>query len=352
MAFFRSRPDWQVLVFQYGLGIAVAWQAIDDIRVGIPRVYSGELFPWRPLLPRDAPMPAGTYAALMGLELLALAAYMARLRTGAAAALLALLLFLDNLVSLLNHRLLMAIELLFLSLRPVPGSAGVAGFRKHRLYWSLDCVRWQVSVVYLFSALHKTSSHFLSGEDLRNLFWQIEWMGWRRYPAWLSAQLQEPSVSQVLAWLTVATELSLAFGLHFRAAVGFLLPVAVVFHLCLALLMPFLWIFAFVCLVSLIAFLPNRIEEGTYELHRSGKRGGLGVALALAWPGIVRVAGDEAREPGRSILVTPSGRRLSGYDAWVELLSLSPIGGLLAETLRTAPLRSLGVNAWRLLGLS
>jgi hypothetical protein len=152
--------------------------------------------------------------------------------------------------------------------------------------------------------------------------------------------------------LTVATELTLAFGLHFRAAFGFLLPVAVVFHLCLALLMPFLWIFAFLCLVGLIAFLPNRIEEGTYEVHRSGKGGALGVALALAWPGIVRVVGEEALEAGRWILVTPTGRRLAGYDAWVELLSLSPIGCLPAETLRTAPLRSLGGNAWRFLGLS
>ena len=110
----------------------------------------------------------------MGLEAITLAAYMARFRTGTAAALLALLLFLDNLVSLLNHRLLMAIELLLLSLRPVPASAAAAGFRRHRLYWSLDLVRWQVSAVYLFSALHKATPHFLSGEDLRNLFWQIE----------------------------------------------------------------------------------------------------------------------------------------------------------------------------------
>lgn len=352
MAFFRPRPDWQVLVFQYGLGIAVAWQAIDDIRVGIPRVYSGEFFPWRRLLPHDATVPAGAYTVLMGLEAIALAAYMARFRTGAAAALLALLLFLDNLVSLLNHRLLMAIELLLLSLRPVPGSAADAGFRGHRLYWSLDLVRWQVAVVYLFSALHKMSPHFLSGEDLRNLFWQIEWMGWRRYPEWLSALLQEPSASQVLALLTVATELTLAFGLHFRATVGFLLPVAVAFHLCLALLMPFLWIFAFLCLVGLIAFLPNRIEEGTYEVRRAGKRGALGVALALAWPGIVRVTGEEAPDVGRWTLLTPTGRRLAGYDAWVELLSLSPIGCLPAETLRTAPLRGLGGSVWRFLGLS
>ncbi len=352
MAFFRSRPDWQVLVFQYGLGIAVAWQAIDDIRVGIPRVYSGELFPWRPLLPHDAPLPAGVYPVLMGLEVIALAAYMARLRTGTAAALLAVLLFLDNLVSLLNHRLLMAIELLLLSLRPVPDSAAAAGFRRHRLYWSLDCVRFQVSVVYLFSALHKMSSHFLSGEDLRNLFWQIERMGWRHYPDWLSALLQEPSASQALALLTVATELTLAFGLHFRATFGFRLPIAVVFHLGLAMLMPFLWIFAFLCLVGLMAFLPNRIEEGTYEVRRSGKGGALGVALALTWPGIVRVAGEEALEGGRWVLVTPTGRRLAGYDAWVELLSLSPIGCLPAETLRTAPLRGLGRSTWRLLGLS
>ncbi len=341
MAFFRARPDWHVLVFQYGLGLAVAWQAIDDIRVGIPHVYSGECFPWRRLLPYDAIVPAGAYTVLMGLEAITLAAYMARVRTGAAAVLLAVLLSLDNLVSLLNHRLLMAIELLFVSLRPVPASAAAAGFRRHRRYWSLDLVRWQVSAVYLFSALHKATPHFLSGEDLRNLFWQIERMGWRRYPEWLSALLQEPSASQVLALLAVATELTLAIGLHFRATVGFLLPIAVAFHLCLALLMPFLWIFTFLCLVGLIAFLPNRIEEGIYEVRRFGRGGALGAALALAWPGIVRVIADEGLERGRWTLVTPTGRRLAGYDAWVEVLSLSPIGCLPAETLRTAPLRSL-----------
>ena len=346
MAFFRVRPDWHVLVFQYGLGVAVGWQALDDIRVGIPSVYSGEFFPWRRLLPYDAIVPAGAYTVLMGLEAITLAAYMARFRTGAAAALLAVLLSLDNLVSLLNHRLLMAIELLCLSLRPVPASAAAAGFRRHRLYWSLDLVRWQVSAVYFFSALHKMTPHFLSGEDLRNLFWQIERMGWRRYPEGLSALLQEPSTGQILAWLAVGTELTLAFGLHFRATVGFLLPVAVAFHLCLALLMPFLWIFAFLCLVGLIAFLPNRIEEGTYEVRRSGRGGVLGVALALAWPGIVRVVPDEGLDRGRWTLATPTGRRLAGYDAWVEVLSLSPIGCLPAETLRTAPLRSLGGALW------
>jgi hypothetical protein len=338
-------------LFQYGLGIAVAWQAIDDIRVGIPAVYSGDFFPWRRLLPREVTVPAGTYAVLMGLEAIGLAAYWARLRTGVAAGLLAFLLFLDNLVSLLNHRLLMAIELLYLSLRPVPGSAAVAGFRGHRLHWNLDLVRFQVSVVYFFSALHKMSAHFLSGEDLRNLFWQIEWMGWRRYPEWLRALLQEPSASQALALLTVAIELTLAVGLHFRAAFGFLLPVALAFHLSLALLMPFLWSFAFLCLVNLFAFLPNRIEEGTYEVRRAGKGGVLGVALALAWPGIVFATGE--LPPGeRWTLVTPRGRRLVGYDAWVELLSLSPIGCLPAEILRTAPLRGLGGRSWRFPGLS
>ena len=349
MAFFRVRPDWHVLLFQYGLGIAVAWQAIDDMCVGIPKVYSGEFFPWRRLLPLEATVPATAYTVLMGLEAITLAAYLVQFRTGAAAAFLALLLSLDNVISLLNHRFLMAILLLLLSLRPVPGGAAAAGFRRHRLYWSLDLVRWQVSVVYFFSAVHKMTPHFLSGADLRNLFWQIEGMGGHRYPEWLRALLQDPSASQTLAWLTVATELTLAFGLHSRAAFGFLLPVAVAFHLGLALLMPFLWIFAFLCLVGLMAFLPNRIEEGTYEVRRFGEGGALGVALALAWPGIVRVIPDQAMDQKRWTLVTPSGRSLAGYDAWVELLSLSPIACLPAETLRIAPLRRLGGRFWRFL---
>jgi hypothetical protein len=64
-------------------------------------------------------------------------------------------LFLDNLGSFTNHRLLMAIEMLLISFVPVPGW-GAARLVEKKPYWNLDLVRWQLSLVYL--ARRRTNS--------------------------------------------------------------------------------------------------------------------------------------------------------------------------------------------------
>lgn len=242
--FFRRRPDWYTLVFQCGLGAVVSWQALDDLLVGHWRIYSGEFYPWRSRVPSFFAPPLEFYWGLLALEIALLVLYFARVRVRWTGALLALVLLLDGLFSYLNHRLLMAVQLFLVSLRPVPRDASAQGFRRQRTYWNLDLVRWQIAMVYLFTAIHKMNPDFLNGWTLRNLFWMVRNAGWRHYPEWLFYDfLQSPSWVRFLACATVLAELFLAFGLNFRRTVGWAIPIAIVLHVSFALFMPFIWIF-------------------------------------------------------------------------------------------------------------
>lgn len=136
---FRVRPHWYALAFQIGLGIVVAWQLIEDVSVGQGKVHSGEFFPWRQYVPWGKWFGGAFYPALVTLEAILLVLYFLRIRVRWVAAGIAAILFVDGLGSFLNHRLLMAIEMLLVSLVPV--ERGARDLNGKRVYWNLDLVR-------------------------------------------------------------------------------------------------------------------------------------------------------------------------------------------------------------------
>jgi hypothetical protein len=337
--FFRVRPHWYALAFQYGLGLVVAWQLVEDLSVGQGKVFSGEFFPWRQYVDWDRWFGSALYPCLVAIEITLLVLYFLRIRLRWVAAGLAAVLFVDGLGSFLNHRLLMSIEMLLVSFFPVGRDAGDLNGKSVR--WNLDLVRWQASIVYVFTAFHKLNAEFLSGRTLSNLFFMTQEQGMHEYPDVLRPWLENPEVCMALAWLTVVTEFALVVGLNSRRMVGWFLPIAFLLHTGMAALMAYIWIFTFQMYFLLIAFLPDRTPDGPCRLVPGTVSPGPTPWLRLCVPGSVLVSTDAATEPRWSIR-TPDGERRTGFDAWVTLLSASPLTFGLAEVLRIAPLTWLG----------
>jgi len=123
----RVRPHWYALVFYYGVGITVTAKFVEDLLLGHHKIYSGEFFPWGRYVDWTKFLGPSAYWLFAGAEALLLCMYALRLRVSLVAASLALIVFLDNLGSFANHRLLMAVELLLVSLVPVPGWSSPSG---------------------------------------------------------------------------------------------------------------------------------------------------------------------------------------------------------------------------------
>jgi len=331
-----------MLVFQYALGFVVAWQLIEDMLLGQWRIYSGEYFRWRQYYDWAGGLGFSPYWLFAGAEAVLLVLYFARVNVRLTAALIALLMFMDGLGSFLNHRLLMAIQMLVVSLCPVPESAKEDGYRGRHLYWNLDLIRWQIAIVYLFTVYFKMNSQFLSGRTLQNQFFMAHTHEMQIYPEWLFNVSQIPSLCLVLAWFAVTIEVAIGFGMQWRRLVGWILPVGLMFHLGIALTMPFIWIFTTQVLISLIVFLPDRvIQGGKYRVHYAPDHEPLRFLRTILWPGYTEFI-ESTRVNGRWYLELPDGRVLEGFDARVELLSLSPATFLFAEMLRIAPVRAIG----------
>ncbi|WP_372369288.1 hypothetical protein [Candidatus Uabimicrobium sp. HlEnr_7] len=245
---FRKRSDRCYFCFYYLLGVVIVCQLIDDIVAGQGKIYSGEFFPWRQYLS----VSTNLYWLVVTIEISLICCYFLRIKIQLTTVLLALLLFFDNLVSFLNHRLLLAIEVFVVGLS-VPKNC-----EKPQLYWNLDLIRWQFSLMLLFTGLHKINAQFISGESLHNLFWQIENIGWRNYPTWLLSFLENKQICQILSILVICIEITLAFALNFCTTVKVSIFVALVTFLSFAYLVPHTWIFALQSTITLLVFFPEQ----------------------------------------------------------------------------------------------
>jgi len=329
------RPHWYMLVFQYGLGLVVAWQFLEDLALGQWKVYSGEYFPWRQLADPTAWLGPQAYWILAAAEAVLLVLYFARVQVRFATGGLAVILFVDGLASFLNHRLLMAVELLAVSLCPLQRPASPLGYREKHVYWSLDLVRIQLSIVYIVSAIHKLGQDFLSGATIRNIFVMSDYLGMKQYPSGVFDWLTQPEFCRVLAWLTIIAELGIAVALHFRRTGGPALLVGILMHLSFALLMPYIWIFTVQIFFALIAFMPDRTSEGAYRLVYAASGAGPHILPKLVWPGYVQTSVDPEASNWR--LECPTGETLTGMQARLQLGSLSPVLFVPAEILRSRP---------------
>ncbi len=335
----RRRPHWHMLVFHYLFGCVLTWQLVEDALMGQGGVHSGALFPWRQEANWLAPLGANGYWMLFGLEVVLLGLYFCRVQLRWTTLLLAAVMFVDNLGSFLNHRTLMILQLVALSVFPLAPDARATGYRGKARYVSFDLMRWLILVVYVTTAIHKCNPQFLSGETMANIFWMLEEHGMKSYPAWLQPILANPQVCLALGIASVVLEFALPIGLQMRRLVGWCLAGAILFHLGISLLMPFIWIFTTAIFVTMIAFLPDRLPETrTFTLWRRDAKAGPRRWLRFVWPGYVTTREDASLERAWC-LEAPDGERLTGKAAWIELLSLSPATMLLAEILRAITLQ-------------
>lgn len=330
----RRRPHWHMLVFHYLFGFALSWQLAEDAIMGQGGVHSGALFPWRQEASWLTPLGPNGYWMLFGVEVLLLGLYFCRVQLRWTTLLLAAVMFVDNLGSFLNHRTLMILQLVALSVYPLAPDARATGYRGKARYVSLDLMRWLIFVVYVTTALHKCNPQFLSGETMANIFWMVQEHGMHTYPAWLQPILANPQVCLALGIASIVLEFALPVGLQFRRVAGWFLATAMLFHLGISLLMPFIWIFSTVIFATLIAFLPDRLPETRgFMLWRRDAAAGPRRWLRFVWPGYVTTREDASLERAWC-LEAPDGERLSGTAAWIELLALSPLTMLFAEMLR------------------
>lgn len=227
-------------------GAALVVNVLLEVRAGVWRVHTGELYPWRhiPLVPLYPPAGLAIEWLATATTGVALAAATTSPRAGRVARVAARVAALATLAGVLqrysNHGVLLFLIALYVAIDPPDVAAADFGVRPHP---ALGLVRAQLAIVYLFTALNKITHGFLGGAAIAALF------GW-------SAPL-----ARAAAWAVIAAELALPFVLVRwpRAGVAGVLAL----HLAFAAWMPGLWSFALAMLSMATLFLgsaPSRAD--------------------------------------------------------------------------------------------
>lgn len=136
----------------------------------------------------------------------------------------------------MNQKALLAIVLVFLALDPP--DVREPGFSE-RDRPNLGLLRWQLAIVYLFSAVQKLRLGFTDGASLTNLFWYLDALsvpGWAPAAPLHAALAASPALARALSWGVVGGELAL-IPLSFAAPRAALAGVAAL-HGAFALFMP------------------------------------------------------------------------------------------------------------------
>lgn len=223
----------------YGfLSAALVSCVVEDVICGIWKIHTGQYFPWRhvPIVPLY-PAPV----LLIEWGFLFLSAWMIALgknrRLGSLIGAVTLLVSLTQRYS--NHRSLIVIVLIYLAVSSA----------KH-LRFAYQMIRYQLILVYLFSALAKIDAGFLSGETLSAIGHNVR--GAMLPDSWVRAILMS-SASRPLAWLTVVAELGMPILLLKAPMVGF--GLVLLLHCSFSLMMPAIWPFTFVMIAMAALFL-------------------------------------------------------------------------------------------------
>lgn len=236
MAFFSLEPvtPRALTGFYRLLGASLIARVATDWSAGIYRVHTGELFPWRhlpiaPLYPPGLLLVEWLLLAASGAALLLLT----RLRVALYVALLATAMGLSQRYS--NQSALALIVLSCCALKPTtPSNLDAQVACTH-----LDLLRYQLLIVYSFSALNKLRADFLSGTTLSTL-------------------LHVPlSVARPVSWAVVLAELLLPL-LFVQKRPHLAWSGVLLLHVAFSLLMPGLIPFGLLMLALATLWLPQR----------------------------------------------------------------------------------------------
>jgi hypothetical protein len=234
------------------LGASLVARVATDACAGIYGVHTGELFPWRhlPLVPLYSPLVLALEWFLLGASGLALLT-LRSIRVALCVALLATGMGLSQRFS--NQSALALIVLVLCTLDiTLPTDLGERVQRPN-----LDLIRYQLLIVYGFSALNKLRAGFLNGDTLAHL-------------------LHIPhSVSQPLSWAAVLAELALPL-LFVAKRCGTAWVGVLVLHTGFSLLLPGLLPFGLLMLALATLWLRERRSPPSHCIvprSRSAKAG-------------------------------------------------------------------------------
>ena len=221
-------------------------------------------------------------------------------------------------------------------------------------YTGVFLLRFQLTVVYLFTALQKVNARFLSGEVLQNVL------------LWGNA-VPDLRMFRLLAVAVILTELFLAAALWIDRVRKWAFALGFTMHLLIPVGMPGhredLAVFSGVMLGMYFAFLP-RPEERPSVLWDAGCSfcsGAIRLFRSLDW--LARLdfvgAGDTAAVEQRRVPVQPAAghiqvvtgnRVLVGYDAVIEIAHALPLTLLWASLLELPPVYALGRRTYAAIG--
>jgi hypothetical protein len=202
----------------YGLALLV--DVATEVRAGVWGVHTGLLYPWRnlgivPLYPASVLAVEWALRAAAGLALVGGARH-AKV-VGAAARVLALVLFVALLERYSNHGVLLFLLAFYLTLAPVDVTSPTFEERDHA---PLGLARAQLAIVYVFSAVNKLAHGFAAGHTLANL----------------TGGALAPGPARAVSVLVIGVELALPFVLWRWPRAG--LATVVAMHVGFALLLP------------------------------------------------------------------------------------------------------------------
>jgi hypothetical protein len=218
----------QVDAFLSVLGASIVACVASDALFGAWGVHTGRLFPWRhppglPLYGRGLLLAEWGLGAIAGVLLI-----VRRWRDHAIRlAIVATLMGLSQRFS--NHRSLLLIVLIFVSLAPVAPQRQPAADAPRP---ALALVRAQLLIVYAFSVVNKIAHGFLTGDALTSLF------GWR--------------AARPLSFAVVAAEIAVPVLLVVRARWG--ITLCILLHASMAVVLPSVWPFSLTMIAMALLF--------------------------------------------------------------------------------------------------
>ena len=175
-----------------------------------------------------------------------------------------------------HHTYLLAVAALLIALTPCGRSysldrylavmraerMGVAPPAERGNLWGLRLIVVQLSVLYFFTALDKTSYAFLSGARLEAIFlWYYAGSDYPAGLAWLAT---------IVSLAVVVLEYGLAFGLPFRATRRYLVLPGLAFHAIIYLTLPVYTFSATMALLYLAYFDADAVDKVTARLQGTG----------------------------------------------------------------------------------
>lgn len=329
---------WKLVIAMHGEGIARArvFPALPDLSLNAAPFY---LIAW---LIASLGFTVGLFTTFMGTLLAGVIAYQLTVDM--------------NLYS--NHVYLLFLSVTLLTVAKSGAAISIDRFLSHGPpaltvpYVPVFLLRYQVSVMYFFTAIQKINLTFLSGTVLqRSLIF--------------GAIINFPALYRAMSAIVIIAELFLAIGLWIKPLRRWVFLFGFIFHAIIPVFMLpnyryDLMVFSTISVGLYFTFLPGAGEAliVVWDDYCSFCAGWIRVVRALDWLHRLDVAGSSDQstlerlnltreETDLEIKAISQDGTLGGYDAIVRILSVLPVSLFWAPALELPPVRAIGRRAYR-----